>query len=274
MFDKKKLEAFLKALEVETHYPMKAPVAPAERSALDKLMDKYDLFTQLEYRNVGTPEMPIWAPPEDKGHITMSMLQSMYSFATYGSVMRSPMRVPLHYTAWDMGYEPDPPKETPYEKLQNRVGRLNSVKPEKIADPKPKPPAPPKSPDFVHTITAWRAWDAKNGILEAVGSEHQWIPKVANRAQCKHYGHKAPQFSCSCGFWSFKTLKLLLKSMPTYAANVTVVGTVEIWGRVIECEFGFRSEFAYPKELWLLNEGQESLSWTYGVPVRRMESAQ
>ena len=50
-----------------------------------------------------------------------------------------------------------------------------------------------------------------------------------------------------------------------------VVGTVEIWGRVIECENGFRSEFAYPKELWLLSEDDDlsKLSWTYGVPVRK-----
>jgi len=33
---------------------------------------------------------------------------------------------------------------------------------------------------------------------------------------------------------------------------------------------GFRSEYSYPKELWLLNEGLESLSWTYGVPVRKL----
>jgi len=32
----------------------------------------------------------------------------------------------------------------------------------------------------------------------------------------------------------------------------------------------YRSEFAYPKELWLLKPGLEFLSWTYGVPVRML----
>jgi hypothetical protein len=55
-----------------------------------------------------------------------------------------------------------------------------------------------------------------------------------------------------------------------YVDSVDVVGTVEIWGRVIECRNGFRSEYAYPKELWLLRDGLEHLSWTYGVPVRKL----
>jgi hypothetical protein len=58
--------------------------------------------------------------------------------------------------------------------------------------------------------------------------------------------------------------------MEHYATSVDVIGEVEIWGRVIECENGWRSEYAYPKELWLLGEGLESLSWKYGVPVRRL----
>jgi hypothetical protein len=47
MFDKKKLEAFLKSLDVEKHYSSVAPAPP--RSELDKAMDKYDLFKQGNY---------------------------------------------------------------------------------------------------------------------------------------------------------------------------------------------------------------------------------
>lgn len=59
------------------------------------------------------------------------------------------------------------------------------------------------------------------------------------------------------------------KALHAYQSLVMVVGSVEIWGKVIECENGYRSEFSYPKELWLLRPGLESLSWTYGVPVRK-----
>ena len=47
-----------------------------------------------------------------------------------------------------------------------------------------------------------------------------------------------------------------------------MIGSVDPWGRVIETENGFRAQYAYPKELWLLEDGLEELGWIYGVKIR------
>lgn len=53
-----------------------------------------------------------------------------------------------------------------------------------------------------------------------------------------------------------------------------VVGSVNMWGRVIEYKEGYRAEFAYPKELAVVGKGDgldriaTSLELAYGVPCR------
>ena len=275
MFDRKKLEAILDSLEVSTHFPSEAPsgiVAPP-RSALEEKMDKYDIFKQGDYENVGTPEFPIWAKRSLQDTLNAIMNNAFTSmpfwasssYLTYGGILRG---------AYAPGTNPGvaPLTETPYAKLGRKIKKLKCVNAAKIADP--EPPEPAKSPDYVHTITAWRGWDIDNGRLAALGSDATWWPKKAEQADCRNHNHPAPQMKCACGYWSFKKFEDMVKALEGYATftnNVKVVGTVEIWGRVIECTNGFRSEFAYPKELWLLEEGLESLSWSYGVPIRKME---
>jgi hypothetical protein len=275
MFDPKKLEHFLDSLQVETHYPSHYPSgAPkmAPHSHLDDLMDKYDVFAQGNFNhNHGTPEFPVYGPEPTSppswlpggAHVTYGILQPLLQ------------QWPIAYVQ-GIGIPEDPeafpelpvPIETPHDRLKARLARLSAAAPAMIEDP--NPPALSPSPDFVHTITAWRGWEFTSGMLEALGTEAKWEPRRAPRANCIHSSHAAPKFDCSCGYWSFKTFDLLQEALKSYAVDVDVIGQVEIWGRVIECENGFRSEFAYPKELWLLDEGLESLSWKYGVPVRRL----
>ena len=260
MFDEKKLEAFLDSLGLN-----QVEVVPA-RTELDRKMDKYDIFKQPDYRNLGTPEFPIWGKSDPVSPL-LSMLQLGYGpamFPTYGGINRA------LYGMWNDAAAA-PPIPSPYEKLKGKVRQLKTVAPAKIANP--APPTPAKSPDYVGTLTGWRDWKVEDGRLVALGTDFTWEPKVASRATCRRDGHNhpAPQKNCACGFWSFRTHDLAIQAMKGYAENVLVIGTVEIWGRVIECKNGYRSEFAYPKELWLLGDGLESLSWTYGVPVRKLD---
>lgn len=139
-------------------------------------------------------------------------------------------------------------------------------------NPNPEPPTAPRIPDYTHTLTGWRAWDVQDGMLVALAWRSPWRARKAAPATCRADDHSAPQMDCDCGYWSFKTKE---KMIATFAESgrdrhPVVFGPVEIWGRVIEHEHGYRSEFAYPKELWLLKPGLESLSWTYGVPVRQL----
>jgi hypothetical protein len=275
MFDRKRLERFLDGLQVEIHFPSVVPqkVIPAPpRTALDAKMDRYDILKQgqEDYANVSTPEYPVLARRADDNPFNNLMYMPMqWGWGTYASISRPGS---AYITGTDVSvFDPDEqahPRETPFDRLKGKMVRLAAS--ESIQFPDPVPLAPARSPDFVHTLTAWRGWEVSHGMLEALGSDSKWEPKRAPRANCRSGHHPAPDMHCYCGYWSFKSLDLLTAAMETYACSVDVVGQVEIWGRVIECENGWRSEFAYPKELWLLDEGLEGLSWKYGVPVRKL----
>ena len=149
--------------------------------------------------------------------------------------------------------------------LGEKIRRLDASSPEKLLH----------IPDYTATITGWRGWCIQNGKLSALGMTGIWEPKKINIAQCNAGGgiggaHEAPFDNCRCGFWAFKTLPILEQALKSYEGSVKVVGMVEMWGRVIECQNGWRAQYAYPKELWLLGRDHDYLSWTYGVPVRRI----
>jgi hypothetical protein len=130
-----------------------------------------------------------------------------------------------------------------------------------------------RMPDGIVPGVAWRAWKviAVDGVwkLAALGTTGVWEPKKALEATCNRgTSHPAPHRDCACGIWSFTDLDTLIPALNGY--EVTVFGLVSIWGRVIECEKGFRSQFAYPKELWLTDSSMEQLGYVYGVPVRTL----
>lgn len=265
MFDSKKIEHWLDSLQVETHFPNGVPakVIVPPKSPLDEKMDKYDIFVQGNFsHNHGTSVFPIYGPKPDDKPFNSPMYSPLggWGWPTYGNIGNIGSFDEEHTT---------PPVESPHSRLKAKLARMAAVEAVKIVDPAPSTLA--VSPDYTHTITAWRGWAATNGMLESLGSNARWEPRRAPKANCFRCGdHAAPSLSCNCGYWSFKTRELLEAALDRYALDVEVVGQVEIWGRVIECENGWRSEYAYPKELWLLDEGMESVSWRYGVPVRRL----
>lgn len=143
------------------------------------------------------------------------------------------------------------------------IEALKAVEPRKVMR---------RMPDSLTPITAWRAWaltqDAGEYRLKALGQHSIWLPKKKIEATCAKGGtnHPAPHFSCECGVWCFKTLELLLPALEGY--TVPILGNVSIWGRIIETDKGFRAQYAYPKELWLLDKNHEQIGYIYGVPVR------
>ena len=152
----------------------------------------------------------------------------------------------------------------------------------------PKPAE--RVPDMVTCIVGWRGWSVKKRLdelrLEGIGMSHIWTPKKPEEATCKSgsFGyrlsavwgdtpseleaHFAPHKDCTCGIWAFRTLEEFQAMAQQY--SVDVVGQVYLWGRVLECENGFRAQYAYPKELWLMNKDHESLGHIYNCPVRTL----
>jgi hypothetical protein len=55
-------------------------------------------------------------------------------------------------------------------------------------------------------------------------------------------GHDAPQRDCNCGFSAYYELP----AEPELPAPEAIWGAIAAWGLVIECERGFRAQFARP----------------------------
>ncbi len=58
-------------------------------------------------------------------------------------------------------------------------------------------------------------------------------------------GHDAPHRDCNCGFAAYYELP----AEPDVPAPEAVWGAIAAWGRVVECEHGFRAQFARPLAL-------------------------
>ncbi len=85
-------------------------------------------------------------------------------------------------------------------------------------------------------------------------------------------GHDAPHRSCGCGFSAYYALP----AEPDLPAPEAVWGAVVAWGLVIECELGFRAEYARPIALLdqasRLDRGEggrrrERAAEEYGIPL-------
>ena len=59
------------------------------------------------------------------------------------------------------------------------------------------------------------------------------------------WDHEAPHAACGCGYYAYYALP----EKPDLPAAETVWGAVVAWGRVVECEWGFRAQYARPVAL-------------------------
>jgi len=135
-------------------------------------------------------------------------------------------------------------------------------------------------------IEGWRAWrlhrtDAGALRIAPTTPRSDWEPGVPIHATCsgshtREYMiynpelakfHRSPEPGCTCGIHAMKGPERLRHA--NRAAGV--VGTIAMWGRVIEHTKGYRAEFAYPARLRLV------CSWCLwsaalpGVPARVLD---
>ena len=116
-----------------------------------------------------------------------------------------------------------------------------------------------------HPIQAWRGWNLSDGadgpLLHPVGSGVDlWRPRVPVEARCAAapltslgigHPHEAPEISCTCGIHGARSLDDLERPRPAWPPP-PVIGTVSLWGTVVEHERGWRARFAYPSRLGLV----------------------
>jgi hypothetical protein len=141
-------------------------------------------------------------------------------------------------------------------------------------------------------LLGWRIWRVRR--LESLGDERPlrlaavgrlgipkfWEPRVPNRAVCSNYrtSHEAPWPTCRCGIYGFKERERAESALRRYARGDLsgwVLGRVSLWGRVVESQHGWRSQFAYPYELALYTRNRRlvrELRDVYAVDVTLAET--
>jgi hypothetical protein len=124
-------------------------------------------------------------------------------------------------------------------------------------------------PDFVVPLLGWRAWrlwvpPPGSGTCPAFSSVilgTPWAPR--RRFSAEHsfdLGARCRgllELGCSCGVYAFKDLAEAF----IYLTNVrdrllgmsadVALGTVSLWGKVVECERGYKAQYAYPHHIYL-----------------------
>lgn len=137
----------------------------------------------------------------------------------------------------------------------------------------------PILPKEVYPILAWRAFKYYTpGYLGDVGGSHVYEPKRPWESSCRVnefraqkdaplVDHIAPGEECTCGFWAFKDKEQIVRQ--GYNGH-GLIGEVWLWGRVIECEDGYRSQYMYVNSLFVTKKHIEAeapwLGYIYGVP--------
>lgn len=163
------------------------------------------------------------------------------------------------------------------EEADKRAGqKLEEFKAEalrlKLAD-SPKP----MSGMFV----GWRVWTLKPDIdrypeLQLNSFNNSiWQPNEEFEAKCgmqeqdtilTHRQHAIPGFQCSCGVYACTDPREVEHLFNRRDNNIACIGTVNLWGRVVECEKGFRAQYAYPRELFTHEHFVPYLK-AYGISV-------
>ena len=157
------------------------------------------------------------------------------------------------------------------------------------------------APDYIEPVVGWRSWlvvrEGEDFWLRSVVYDALWVPRKALIARCLHRRlvpwrkrteHVPPARECECGVYAARTpdgaLPYIDRGGWGDAQGVhRVIGTVSLWGRVVECERGWRASRAYPKAIyvpatrapfWLGVENADVIALAltdYDVPVELLD---
>jgi hypothetical protein len=166
---------------------------------------------------------------------------------------------------------------------------------------------PDRVPDGIEPMVGYRMWTyALGGRLAQLHSlrsmssfffhqlgKSDWDPPVRSDwdgaasawvfASCELHGHVAPDEDCTCGFYAVNCTRLLAPPIHTSVSGLhqgiefgTVLGRVELAGKIIEHEYGYRAERARIAELIPIRGTERTvmrLGARLGLPIGRPVAA-
>jgi hypothetical protein len=139
-------------------------------------------------------------------------------------------------------------------------------------------------------IVGWRRWNFMYPhFLANLGNDTIYVPREKIEAHCEQYStigtlvlrkdhseQQAPHLTCMCGIYAYKEKPILLREIRDSCSGLRLVyGEINLWGKVIEHEDGYRAQFGYPKRLWCTPAIEPLAGWigyVYGVPCEVMPS--
>lgn len=150
----------------------------------------------------------------------------------------------------------------------------------------------PAAPDSIEPVVGWRLWlvvdDGGFRWLESPLYPVRWSPQRALVAHCLPERrsrvlapgprivppHTAPCERCGCGVYAAAAPDALLPYVGSgrEGAAARVLGRVLLWGKVVECERGWRAERAYPERLYVNEPTAAEGLGDYGVPVAALST--
>jgi hypothetical protein len=134
----------------------------------------------------------------------------------------------------------------------------------------------------IEPLVGWRLWQVRQHgdghRLESFTWHHvAWPARERMAARCPSHGDAAPVRGHECGIYAFRTRELAEDLLRRYTGvrqcygrdchelpppaprRPMALGRVSLWGRVFARERGFRAQFAYPYELFLIG-GDENIA--------------
>jgi hypothetical protein len=148
-------------------------------------------------------------------------------------------------------------------------------------------------PDYAEPLCAWRLWEVEDvdsaPRLRSLYRLSFWPVGAPLEARCeaqrlrlsRRPRHAAPSETCTCGIYAapFELIRRKLAvdgGLPP--GCLFVIGTVSLWGDVLECERGWRAALAYPSRLFVPlgapGAAERAVGLRdYGVPVELLETS-
>jgi hypothetical protein len=131
-------------------------------------------------------------------------------------------------------------------------------------------------------IFGWRLWHVRlhehEHRLESFTMHHvSWPAGRRFEARCPVHGESAPAHEHECGIYAFRTRALAEELLRRYTGvrhrygreyrelppvrdgRPIALGSVTLWGRILVRERGYRAQYAYPYELFVIG-GDEQIA--------------